>query len=317
MNFKLISYGAFSKVYLYNDQEQKYALKLVKPSFKKIEREILIHKDLIHEFIVKLIDFSLGENVKCLILEYCNNGDLLNFQISEDLIHSFFIKIVNGLSYIHSKGIIHRDIKPENIMIKNGIPKIGDFGLSTICKNSFIKSGRIGTLNYCSQEIIKSNYYNQKTDIWSLGCTLYFIEKKRYLFKSIEDITNYDFFIENNVKNKELIKLMLRKNPFLRPSCKDIINVNFSNEEDSNYREVTLEVKELIFNVVEKNGINIIRTTKNIEVFRNDLLIIKHLNKSLFKRVTNIKIIEYNQEINICDIEEDFTFHVTEIQFSL
>ncbi len=62
-------------------------------------------------------------------------------------------QIVEGLFYIHKKGIIHRDIKPENILMINGAPKITDLGLAQIMRTSGV-SGKSGTLFYEAPEVL-------------------------------------------------------------------------------------------------------------------------------------------------------------------
>lgn len=65
------------------------------------------------------------------------------------------------------------DLKPSNIFIKNGILKIGDFGFSKKCKNSFEETEVIGTSFYIAPEIENEKIFNSKSDVFSLGMILY------------------------------------------------------------------------------------------------------------------------------------------------
>ncbi|XP_045331056.1 serine/threonine-protein kinase Nek5 isoform X3 [Leopardus geoffroyi] len=116
-------------------------------------------------------------------MEYCDGGDLMKrihrqrgVLFSEDQILSWFVQISLGLKYIHDRKILHRDIKAQNIFLsKNGmVAKLGDFGIARVLNNSMeLARTCIGTPYYLSPEICQNKPYNNKTDIWSLGCVLY------------------------------------------------------------------------------------------------------------------------------------------------
>ena len=106
---------------------------------------------------------------------------------------SIFKNILEGLSYLHKMNIIHRDIKPSNIMFdKNGITKIGDFGMSIKYKdeNSLQKKivkteNEYGSYNYLSPETIENKEYSIYSDIYSLGIILF------------ELLSTFDTYMEN------------------------------------------------------------------------------------------------------------------------
>ena len=144
--------------------------------------EVSVMQSLQHKHIVQYhSSFVVGSSL-CLVMEYCEKGDLStyllnqkNFSLAESKIWRFFIELLLGVGYIHSKNIVHRDLKPGNIFLrhKDYEIKIGDFGISTLIKNKKINYDHVGTLYYSSPEVIAGKAYDFKTDVWSLGCVLY------------------------------------------------------------------------------------------------------------------------------------------------
>jgi serine/threonine-protein kinase len=88
---------------------------------------------------------------------------------------NIIIKVCNGLSYAHGRGIVHRDIKPANIMVsKDGGVKLFDFGIAHIGDHSVTKTGQIvGTLSYMSPEQVNGKPVDARTDLFSTGVVLY------------------------------------------------------------------------------------------------------------------------------------------------
>ena len=95
--------------------------------------------------------------------------------IEENIIYNIIKQICIGIKEIHKMKIIHRDLKPENIfMNKNMNIKIGDFGISKQLNREITSTQNIkGTIDYIAPEILLEGKYNEKSDIWSLGCIIY------------------------------------------------------------------------------------------------------------------------------------------------
>ena len=137
-----------------------------------------------------------------------------------------------AIKFIHSLGIIHRDLKTSNILIKNGQIKIADFGLAIF--NNEINNFGIGTEIYSSPEQKNSIFYNEKTDIFSLGLIFYEILQP---YKCVmEKIENFNFLKKfNKIPNENFQKKfpflcnvilnMINKDFHLRPDENEIINV--------------------------------------------------------------------------------------------
>ena len=87
-----------------------------------------------------------------------------------------FLQICIALQYIHSLSIVHGDLKPHNCLLQGPLydVKLSDFGISHLLSPTLTHIyDQQGTLPYCSPEVLRGKPYNQKTDIWALGCILY------------------------------------------------------------------------------------------------------------------------------------------------
>ena len=98
-----------------------------------------------------------------------------NNYFPEKIVIDFFKQMAKGTAYIHNKKIIHRDLKPGNIFISSEqYLKIGDFGISKSQSHTMsLAKTVVGTDIYIAPEIFGRMPYNEKADVWSLGCTFY------------------------------------------------------------------------------------------------------------------------------------------------
>ena len=105
---------------------------------------------------------------------------------------------------MHEQRIVHRDIKPMNIFMKENYEvRIGDFGITKrIPPNKTHLTEMIGTPSYLSPEFISKKRYNEKTDVWGLGCILYEMckQKKPYFSKNEKELQR---MITSGIVNKK------------------------------------------------------------------------------------------------------------------
>jgi serine/threonine protein kinase len=230
------SFGIVYKVRKYNFDDQCYAIKCETKIYmdeEKRMREVLIGKKLNHPNIVHTIEHFFGVNEMLYqIMEICEcnlYGWFTDYPENREYNKCFdmFNGITNGLQYIHEKNIIHRDLNPNNVLIKNGICKVADFGLSveTIDKRS--RTSGVGNIIYAAPEVF-GRHYDFKVDIYSLGCIFmeFFTEfnsndLRRSAVVNIRVCIPENFFTKNsdyNTRPKELLKKMIDDNPINRPS---------------------------------------------------------------------------------------------------
>jgi NIMA (never in mitosis gene a)-related kinase len=129
------------------------------------------------------------------VTEHCGYGDLSKllkstpgFLPEEKIIH-IFIEICLGIEHLHSKRILHRDIKLNNVFLTHEHRvKIGDFGSAKLLgEHMDFADSHIGTPYYLSPEIVRNDRYNEKSDIWALGCLLYALCTKQFPFTGEKD----------------------------------------------------------------------------------------------------------------------------------
>ena len=147
----------------------------------RVVREIKILKEIDHPNFVKLYEIIENQDRIYLIMEYASGGELFDFIVSKDRLSEkvacmFYNQILDGIEYLHSRGIAHRDLKPENLLLdaeKKNI-KIVDFGLSNEYKPGETLITACGSPCYAAPEMIAGKRYNGiDVDIWSSGVTLY------------------------------------------------------------------------------------------------------------------------------------------------
>ena len=217
---------------------------------EQIVTEVNILRELKHPNIVRYYDRIIDKKQSkiYIIMEYCEGGDInqlikrckkSNEYIAEDIIWKIFTQVLLAVHAIHNHKegkILHRDIKPSNIFLdKDNNIKLGDFGLSReLSTDSKFAYSHVGTPYYMSPEQIEETKYNEKSDIWSLGCFLYELSTFKPPFQAKNQIMlamrikSGKFEKINKRYSEELwrvISLMLNVNSEKRPSTDELLNI--------------------------------------------------------------------------------------------
>ena len=228
------AYSTVLKVRRYADGNI-YALKKVKLS-KLSEKEksnalneVRILASVKSNFVISYKEAFFDERESCLgiVMEYADKGDLYQ-KITENKktallfeeidIWRILIQCIKGLKSLHDLKILHRDMKSANVFLfSDGSAKLGDLNVSKVARKG-LGYTQTGTPYYASPEVWKDQPYDNKSDIWSLGCVLY------------EMITLHPPFQYKKISNKfspdlaEIVSLLIQVDPNNRPSCDELLN---------------------------------------------------------------------------------------------
>ena len=280
---KKIGEGSYAKIYKVkkDSSDKTYVLKNIPvseedySSMKEILNESSILSTCDNIYVVKYYDSFFYCGTFNIITEFCPYGDLFGYikfykergsKIEEKIIWIIFIQLSLGLSYLHHKKILHRDIKTKNIFIKNNLTvKIGDFGIAKILNStSSYAHTFIGTPYYISPELCKDQPYNDKSDVWSLGCVLYELCTLNHPFEGGTQVEIYEKIMTQKFKAispdyslelRKMVDLLLEKDEKKRPKMKDILKMKCVIDRANKY-SINIDLVENGIIEEEKNEIN-------------------------------------------------------------
>ena len=273
---------------------------LTPSEIKEVKTEANILSEIKSIYVVKFFDSFVEDNNLNIVMEYCDGGDLeqlindkKKFPLDEDLIWKIFIQITLGLTAIHNLKILHRDLKTSNIFLTKDLNvKIGDMGVAKkLSRGNFAKT-IIGTPYYLSPEICEEKPYNEKSDVWTLGCILYELCTFNHPFNAksqgalvLKILNGTPAPIRKNYSEnlQKLINLILEKNLYKRPSCKTILKLPYVIEKIKKFGMIEQ---------CEKVGIKIKNIYKKVNI-KKEKISINDDNHLLKNKTKNIKINNY------------------------
>ncbi|XP_046513080.1 serine/threonine-protein kinase Nek1 isoform X7 [Equus quagga] len=275
-----IGEGSFGKAVLVKstEDERQYVIKEInisRMSNKEREesrREVAVLANMKHPNIVQYRE-SFEENGSLyIVMDYCEGGDLfkrINAQkgvlFQEDQILDWFVQICLALKHVHDRKILHRDIKSQNIFLtKDGTIQLGDFGIARVL-NSTVELARtcIGTPYYLSPEICENKPYNNKSDIWALGCVLYEMCTLKHAFEAgnmknlVLKIISGSFppvSLHYSYDLRSLLSQLFKRNPRDRPSVNSILEKGFIAKRIEKFLSPQLIAEEFCLKTFSKFG---------------------------------------------------------------
>ena len=183
-----IGSGGMADVYKAKDHKlNRYvAVKVLKQEFKndkaflsKFRVEAQAAAGLAHVNIVNVYDVGEDQGVNFIVMELVEGITLKAYiskkgKLSVREATSIALQVAAGLEAAHNNGIVHRDVKPQNILISmDGKAKIADFGIARAANSNTINSNAMGSVHYCSPEQTRGGYSDAKSDIYSMGITMF------------------------------------------------------------------------------------------------------------------------------------------------
>ena len=180
--------GGMSDVYKAKDHKlnRNVAVKVLKQEFSedrnfvsKFRIEAQSAAGLSHPNIVSIYDVGDDNNLYYIVMELIEGITLKKYiqkkgKLSVKETTSIAIQVAQGIECAHNNHIIHRDIKPQNIIIsKEGKVKVTDFGIARAVSANTINSNAMGSVHYISPEQARGGYLDEKSDIYSLGITMF------------------------------------------------------------------------------------------------------------------------------------------------
>ena len=258
-----IGSGGMADVYKAKDHKLNrfVAMKVLKPEFsadtnfiRKFQREAQAAAGLAHPNVVNVFDVGEDQGANYIIMELVEGITLKEYisrkgKLTVKEATSIAIQVSMGLEAAHNRNIVHRDIKPQNIIIStDGKVKVTDFGIARVASSNTISTNAMGSVHYSSPEQVRGGYSDYKSDIYSLGITMYEMVTGRVPFDGDTTVA---------IAIKHLQDEMVPPSqyaPELPHSLEEIIIKCTQKSPDRRYNTLAELINDLKHSLIEPNG---------------------------------------------------------------
>ena len=255
--------GGMADVYKAKDHKLNrfVAMKVMKPEFSsdtnfisKFQREAQAAAGLAHPNVVNVFDVGEDQGVNYIVMELVEGITLKEYiskkgKLTVKEATSIAIQVAMGLEAAHNRNIVHRDIKPQNIIIStDGKVKVTDFGIARAASSNTISTNAMGSVHYSSPEQVRGGYSDYKSDIYSIGITMY---------EMVTGMVPFDGDTTVAIAIKHLQEEMIPPSeitPDLPHSLEEIIMKCTQKSPDRRYSTLAELINDLKHSLIDPNG---------------------------------------------------------------
>ena len=310
-----IGTGGMADVYKAKDHKLNrfVAVKVLKPEFRedttfirKFKSEAQAAAVLTHPNIVNVFDVGDDNGVYYIVMELIEGITLKEYiskkgKLSVKEATSIAIQVSMGLEAAHSHGIVHRDVKPQNIIISmDGKVKVTDFGIARAASSNTISSNVMGSVHYSSPEQVRGGYSDEKSDIYSLGITMYEMVTGKVPFDGDTTVAIAIKHLQEEIVPPSVYA------PELPHSLEQIILKCTQKSVDRRYQNMEDVIADLKHSLIDPQGDFVTLTSvdneaKTVVISDKELGEIKHMPKQIAKSEPEA----LEEEVNETDYDDE------------
>lgn len=224
---------------------------------KRFRIEAQAAASLSHPNIVSIFDVGCENNIHYIVMEYIDGITLKEYIVQKGVLMwkeaaGIAIQICSAIEHAHKNHIVHRDIKPHNILLtRDGIAKVTDFGIARAVSSSTITmvGSTIGSVHYFSPEQARGGFTDEKSDLYSLGITIYEMVTGRVPFDGESPVAVALKHIQNKAERPMDI------NPGIPRGINDIVMKAIRKDQSQRYQSASDLLADLQKTLREPNAL--------------------------------------------------------------